>query len=173
MPVEFTPASTYLLNMAQELVKLYHPDLEEASIAFVFRSDAQKSNGKIIVGHAGKVAPMIQALLDEPYDFVIWIAEDAFNEMSQERQNALVDHELNHLYMDGDVPRLRHHDIEEFNCIYERYGAWSADLLSFVDKVERQLKLPGTEDTVTMTHDGKVVTVTGEQLERLANSMGR
>ena len=46
--------------------------------------------------------------------------------MTPEQRRALIDHELSHCSFLDQVPEMRHHDIEEFKHIIERYGFWTA-----------------------------------------------
>lgn len=128
MATEWIKATDELIDIAKEVIDQYHPSLQDASIGFLFRSEAPNSNGKITLGMAKKVGPDLNVFMD--YDFIIWVALDWWNRLRPEQKVALVDHELCHCHLDNDdKPKIKPHDVEEFNCILERHGFWwpSAD----------------------------------------------
>ena len=57
---------------------------------------------------------------------------------------ALLDHELCHVMGDTDTGfTMRDHDIEEFNAVIERHGAWSRDVVEFLATARKaQIELP-------------------------------
>jgi hypothetical protein len=129
MPAEFGPAPQYIVDLARELIDLYHSELKEVRIGLLVRDEAPISGGVATLGKARKVGPEEQALYDHPYDFVIWFAKDQWVYLSQHQKRALVDHELCHCRIsydkDGEQKlEIAKHDLEEFNVILERYGFW-------------------------------------------------
>lgn len=177
-PVEWSEASPELLRMARELIRDFHADIEDARVCLVFRSKAQKSANKMVLGKAGKVSERLQPYM--PYDFIIWIAEDVFESMDEERQRALVDHELTHCTYRNGKWALRHHDIEEFLSIIDRYGLWTADLISagaHIAKVTQQelgfLKdhAKGTVGTVDVQEAGKTLADREQEIDHLLDQI--
>jgi hypothetical protein len=99
--------------------------------------------------------------------------------MSNAEREALIDHELCHMkYNTGDEAStysLREHDIQEFAAIIARHGLWDEDLRRMDKAVEmyKQQTLPSTDDTkIIFKSRGSVATITGKQLEKLAESGG-
>ncbi len=136
MAVIWTEASPDLIHMAADLVKQHHPDLSEAIIGFVFRSEPSVSGDKLVLGQASKLPSKLTPYLD--YHFIIWISLPTWHEFSPEKRQALVDHELCHCTMtDEGEPKLRSHDVQEFTAIIERYGIWKSDLAPFAWAIQK------------------------------------
>lgn len=146
MPATWSEVDQTVLDLAQEIIHLHHKDLQEARIGFLFRSEASTSQGKTVWAHAEKVSAKFGPLLD--LHFLIWIAEDIWTRIDSQKRRALIDHELCHCEMVGD-PKMRAHDIEEFQCIIERYGFWNVDLYrlkpAFEEAIQLDLGLPKSE----------------------------
>lgn len=149
--VWFRPAAE-VAEVAGPIMDEFHEELCEVEVRFVFRSKAAKRAGHTVWGTAevvrGKSAflalgpnpPEGGALPGEADFFLITIAEDIWENLSDERRCALVDHELSHCYLDvddeGNVKlRTRGHDLEEFCRIVERHGFWREDVGRFADQV--------------------------------------
>lgn len=128
MAVEWSRASDFVIEIAQELIDLYHPTLQDARIAFLFREEAPMSNGKATLGKAAKVNAQWKPLLQEEFDFVIWFAHDRWELLDRRQRRALVDHELCHCRLVDGEPTIVAHDIEEFNVIIQRHGEWLPDM---------------------------------------------
>lgn len=146
--VTWEEASKEVIHIAQDLVEKYHPFLMDARIGFVFRSEAQVSQGRATVGKVSKISDKMRPVLD--LDFLIWIAKDVYEKLDAERRRAVIDHELTHITMGNTGLTLRHHDIEEFHSIIERYGLWTFDLVATkraIDKGE-QMHLEGLANGV-------------------------
>jgi predicted metallopeptidase len=140
MAAVWTEASSELIHMAREIIDAYHPSLKDANVGFIFRDEAPESNGKATYAKAQKVDPKLRATgLD--LDFLIWVAEDRWNQLDTNQRRALIDHELCHCYLAFGEPKMRHHDIEEFTEIIERYGFWNRDLFDAVPAVQKALQL--------------------------------
>ena len=167
MSTNYTEAPSSVIHTAEQLISQYHPHLQDARIAFVMRNEAPVTNGRETMANASKVTAINQTLME--YDFLIWIAEDSWTRITSDQKEALIDHELMHCA--GDSRHgwyMRHHDIEEFNDIIERHGMWKKDLVRMANAV-RQLRVPFGETEMQIEYKGKVVSLTGEQLDRLAN----
>lgn len=164
MAVEWDAASEEVLEMAAELIAQHHPTLGVARIGFLFRSEAGRNGHKRVLGQASKVTAKWQPLLDQPLDFIIWLAADYWlGEATPLQKRALLDHELSHCTMrDGYEPVIRPHDVEEFAHIIERYGYWRDDLLP-VGRAFEQHALPFEErirgHLTTLQNAGAVMSV--------------
>ena len=163
--VTWEEASKDVINIAQDLVEKFHPDLKLARIGFVFRSEAQISNGKEAVGQASKVSDKLKPMLE--LDFLIWIAKDVYERLDDARRRAVIDHELTHITWGQNGLTLRYHDIEEFHSIIERYGLWCHDLVKTKESIERaeQLHLEGLENGLIKALDGATLEKVGGSLE--------
>jgi len=166
MPKKYSEASTELIHLAEDLISKYHPALEEARIAFVFQDEATETDGRVELAKTSKVPPKMQPLLE--YDFLIVIAEDEWMRIASKAHEALIEHELCHCGGDAlNGWKIRHHDIEEFREVIERYGAWNAALFKDLQSI-MQPALPGTEMVVLPTKQGTVDTLDGQQLALLS-----
>lgn len=144
MTATYRPAPA-VAKLAERLIQQHHRHLLGHRVEYVFRSEAQSSGGRIVLGTARKVSGLnaLLANLDDGTDdplFVIEIAEDTWDLLDDRQRTALVDHELCHCTVgetkDGDqVLKIRGHDVEEFRDIVERHGLWKPDLTRFVRSV--------------------------------------
>jgi hypothetical protein len=150
-------------DIAERLIMAHHPNLElwMDEIRYVFRNEAAKSKGKTVFGKAHKVTALACYLAtNSPGDmnsfddsppppadmFVMEIAHDVWEVLTREQREALVDHELQHMDVlyaeDGSFKRvIRPHDIEEFNAIVQRHGAWRPDIKDFADALQLRLNV--------------------------------
>lgn len=129
-----------VLKIAQDLIKKYHPGLEDSRIGFVFRSEAGKSGGKFVVAKAAKVPEKYQPLNLE-IDFLIWIAFDTWVNFDTNQRQALIDHELYHCTSEDGTFKLRGHDVEEFAEVIKRWGMWNSSLMDSAAAFEKALQL--------------------------------
>ena len=141
MATEWCKAPQTVIDIAKDIIKSYHPDLVEARIAFVMRSTALRSGGKLVLGKARKVTDEQQVHI--PYDFVIWLAADMWHTLTPIQKQALIDHELSHCQWDyGEGAFVRGHDVEEFTHIIERYGFWWPGAEPFENAVTQAMLIP-------------------------------
>lgn len=134
--------------IGQRLIKEHHPHLVGHRVEFIFRGEAQTTNGKEVWGKARKVtglnAFLATDLPDEEADtlcdvdpfFLIEIAMDVWGRLVSKQRIALVDHELSHCTVafnnsGGLVMRLATHDVEEFDQVVARHGLYKGDLARF------------------------------------------
>lgn len=128
--------------------------LREANLA-VFMADRITQAGKVVLGDVsvprvqgrlnGLFAHLLRQLMGFDPDFIIRINQVFWRAANSREREALVYHELCHIVQrtdsDGDLmfdddtgaPKLAlvTHDIEEFNAVAERYGAWMPDVVAF------------------------------------------
>jgi len=170
--ITWSEAPQSIIHAAEELIRQYHPWLNEARIAFVMRSEAQKKGH--VLGQASKVPEKMQPYLE--YDFLIWLSEKDVAGMANSEIEALIDHELCHCAKNlaTDGWKLREHDIQEFAEIISRHGLWSADLRRMDKAVEIYQQGNLLKDTeITMSDGrGRVVSMTGDQLKRASELTG-
>ncbi len=151
-----------VLDLTKDIIREHHSDLIEAKIAMIFRSKAASTGKKLVWGKASKIPKRLQALLD--YDFLIELAADIYEDLSDEQKLALIDHELCHCHMDDfGKAKMVHHDIEEFDCIIERYGAWAPDIKKTISRMKSLPLFPDMEIQVTR---GAVDAVPAEVIQK-------
>ena len=163
MTVEYTDASFAVGTIAAPIIKAHHAHLAGERIRYVFRSEHAKDAGKAVMGKARKISGL-NAFLSADEDegggdyFVIEIAHDIWQGMSNAERKALVDHELSHCrikYSKDGEPSLyiAPHDLEEFAAIVERHGLWKRDVKDFLAAAKGQLRLLDGGDAEAV--DGK------------------
>lgn len=157
MSTQYWQVDKEVLDMAQDLIYEHHEDLYTARIGFLFRGTAPKSKGRYTYGKAGKVSSKWAALIgdeEETLDFVIWLAHDKWEELELKQKKALLDHELQHCYMEDGQAKMRGHDLEEFAVIVQRHGLWNHEIkkMAHAIAVAKQLEIPFGElaDKVTV-----------------------
>lgn len=120
--VEWSEAPSTVLDLAKRIIERDFGHLSGARIAFIFRSEAPESNGKVTYGKCKKISSQLQ--LHIPYEFVIWLARDKYITLSAHQREALIFHELCHCEWDGQIARIKGHDVEEFNRVIRKFGFW-------------------------------------------------
>lgn len=144
----YTPAPDVEI-IAKKIIQDTRPVLGHVQISYMFRPEAAVSDGKATSGMCIKVDDRNRMIHD--HDFIIEIAKDIWDEATEEFKLALVDHELGHAGLrtdeDGDIlydektnrPRtfIKKHDIEEFEDVLERHGAFHKGLRDFLDAFAR------------------------------------
>lgn len=123
-------------NIARRLIPTYHPELATARIKYIGVDEGSKKAGRPVLGKVRKISGAIQYLTE--LDFLIEIAFDSFNELDEEKRTALMDHLLERCYGEEDEKTgemkwsVREPDVQEFQSILQRHGAWNDDLTGFV-----------------------------------------
>lgn len=144
MAVTWSEVPQTVLDLASGIIEEHHPDLLDARIGFIFRSEVQVSGGKETWGQAQKVSDKMKVYMD--FDFLIWVARDIWVSLSLNQKKALLDHELCHCLYDEGKASMRPHDIEEFTEIVDRYGLWRLEL----EKMARSMKAAQPEQASFM-----------------------
>lgn len=126
MPAKYATAWDEVIEIAQELIDEYHPELRDAYIGFLMRMDRVQRKGMAVLGQASKVSPANRMFMH--YHFIIWISGPEYMNMTSIQRRALIDHELCHCEYDGtketNQASILPHDVEEFDVILRRYGFW-------------------------------------------------
>lgn len=167
---EWEEASPSVIHIAEELIEKHHTELKPARIGFIFRKKAQRSNGRLALAQAQKVAAKLQVYLE--FDFLIWVSkEDWEGKLTDNQRLALIDHELTHCTRRIDTGEwvIRPHDVQEFWEIIERYGLWSNDLLAgkralTSRAVQEELPL------VELSSGGKVAAISPNDMRKISQS---
>lgn len=145
--------------LGTEIIHSTRPYLGHVKIAYMFRPEAAVSDDKVIAGMCIRVDDRNRVIHDQ--DFIIEIAKDVWEDATQEFRRALMDHELGHagIRMDenGDViydektnrPKtyIKKHDIEEFEDVLERHGAYHKALRQFLEAFARSKKKKAGDKT--------------------------
>lgn len=153
-PAEIRPAPE-VETVGRKLIGLYHRGIEGCRIEFAFRCGDWKNKGKDVFGKASVISGTgaYMAALGLPIEqrkaaklFLVLISKAAWERFSLAQREALVDHELCHLWLNAKgQPSTVGHDLEEFKAIVDRHGFWLGDIEEFATvaahKLE-QLSLP-------------------------------
>ncbi len=200
MPINYTPAPD-VRRVAQDVIRDHHTHLITNSVyvLYLFTDEAEKIKGKRALGTARKVsglnaflARMDEDHCEDPTFFLICVWEQWWRSRSttDDQRRALVDHELCHLHSEEEEGPLGNktgrillslvpHDLEEFNCIVDRHGAWEPSIDAAAG--ETQLTLPELQEqvaaerntSVTLTTRQGSVTLSSEKLREQAERAGR
>jgi len=139
---DFLPDAS-LDEIGGDLIEMYPNDLghlAEVQIAYFWKRTGGKKSGAPIMGKAVKPSGLMTAFTTA--DAVVWIAANhvAEAEYTQRQIQALVFHELNHIWVeepdDEDGVRkvvMRGHDIEAFKSEVIAFGAWEEMLQEAAD----------------------------------------
>lgn len=128
-------------QIANELLPLFHSELAEARMQYVFVDVASQKNGRPVLGKARKMSGALEFLLAK--DFLIEVALDQWNTASERQRRALVDHLLESCTGEEDEEtgemkwKMRDPDVKEFTSIIHRHGAWTAELAGMVEVAQR------------------------------------
>jgi hypothetical protein len=128
-------------EIALRLIPTYHPELATARIIYIFVDKASKKTGRNVFGKARKISGALEFLLEQ--DFLVEVAMDCWNELTDRQRNALVDHLLECCTgledeKTGDMRwAMREADVKEFTSILNRHGAWTDELSGMVEVAQR------------------------------------
>lgn len=158
------------------IVTTYHPDMaaHECRIAIAGHSGwTEDADGRLKLGQCKRATDLDRDL--HHFDFVILVNTQAWERLSEEQREAVLDHELCHIALardsDGEVKkdergrvcwRLRKHDVEEFTAIIERRGLYKPDLERFAAAVVGQSSHPLFADQEGGPEPPKVTAEGGE-----------
>jgi hypothetical protein len=151
-----------VLHTAENLIELHHPRLTTARICFVFRKTAQSSKGRKVLAHVSTIPAKEQVFLE--YDFLAWVSKEDWERLSQEKREALIDHELCHMTINNqNIWSIIGHDIEEFVAVIKRHGNWNRSL----QEAEAALAEFGVQLGLQYAgkNGGKVGTISSTQLK--------
>ena len=165
----YTEVTPEVIDLAQSLIRRYHPTLIDARVRFVFQDVASYKDGWVVFATTSKVPPAYKVHLD--FDFLIKIAFDQWAQMTADQREALIDHELCHCRcsLDDGALSIRNHDIEEFAVIIERHGLWHSGLLRVGPALHKATQLSfafeeAKEMAKELQKQGAVVTVNPETI---------
>ena len=165
MSDKWVEAPNSVVLLVQELVNSYHPDLKDARIGLIFRETASISKGVPVIGHVQKTPEIMKVYLD--YDFIIWLADDAYSDLDENQRKALIDHQLCHCTMIEGVPCTVGHDVEEFQAVINRHGLWNSSLLSVANSII-QMSFDFAKPKEVNESDGYIGTILPEAMADLS-----
>lgn len=128
--------------IAEALIPSHHPHLQTCRIGYLWVESMERAS-KIILGKASRANAKLRHYGN--IDFLVEFNWTIWKELSPLQLAALVDHELQHCFMekvkDEEKPVIVPHDIEEFGMIVERWGLWKPDLARFAESVRKAPQL--------------------------------
>ncbi len=115
------------------LVDSIHQHLHAAEIGYLFR-EKMTDRDRTRLAQASRVTGKLAHYSN--LDLLIEVNWEQWRILPDARRIALIDHELCHFAKDADnkgntVYKVVAHDLEEFNAIARRWGAWKRDLHRF------------------------------------------
>lgn len=126
-------------KLANHLINQHHSHLATVEIRYFFYSKEIMQGDKQLWGRARKITGLNAVLAnsdttEDKQFFVIEIWRTMWDRMTEKQRAALVDHELEHCWVDeNDKLAIAKHDVEEFTNVIRRHGLWRADVQSFVE----------------------------------------
>jgi hypothetical protein len=171
MPVKWTTASNLVISTITDLVNNWHPNLRGSSICVVYRSEPANQGGVPVYSDAKKFPVNLIPLMEENYEFLIWVAKETFESSGRSIQMAMLDHALCHCQITDKGPAIVGHEISEFGAILERHGLWNSALRSNRNSIiaAAQMELPTIEMS---TSAGRIATISAADLTRAAERLG-
>jgi len=121
---------------ARLIVKAWHPELQGARFAHLYRQKLGGTDPCRVIGRAKKAGPELVHLAQ--VDFIITYSFTAWIGLEWHQRLALIDHELSHCGKDVDgagwvtVP----HDLAEFGNVVRRWGPWHDGITAFQHQLE-------------------------------------
>lgn len=119
-----------IVDMVKELVGKYHPDLALVvdEIAVVIREKAAQRGGRAVLGKSAKASPLIGVLGDTDYKFVLELAGDEWQNLSNRERTALLDHLLCACRADEEDGEIKYSlappDVYFYWDEFDRWGDW-------------------------------------------------
>lgn len=168
MAKEYSDADDTVGFIAKGLIGNYHPELAEARILYIFVSEASKKGGVELYGRVKKVSGFNEWYME--VDFIIEVAADKWNELDASQRTALVDHLLERCTGEenektGEMSwKIREPDVQEFESILNRHGAWHSTLAGFVS-VAQKVNMTGLIEEEEQDLNDEVVETTEESAE--------
>lgn len=137
---QYAPAPE-VADIARRLIAAFHPHLHGVRIEYVWVNKPPVIHGKPRAACMRKVTGLYAFLATpgfagepEPF-FVMEVCKPIWDHTPAEGRLALVDHELKHGGYDDELDSISivPHDIEEFDDVVERHGAWHDGLVRFAE----------------------------------------
>lgn len=127
MSHRYVEASEEAVEKTNQVIEQWFPPLKLATIKVLFDTKKRTKNGKIVLGEIKKATDLIRRLTDnlaeDGCDYIMFLDQVAFANISDIDQIRLVRHELRHCKVVGteEKPKFKlvPHDIEDFEIEIE------------------------------------------------------
>jgi len=115
-----------------KLISQYHPHLAlvDSEIAIIFKAKASKSKGQVVLGSPKKAGAILKVLGKGEYKFILEIAADEWQSLSDTQRIAFMDHllcgcKVEENEEDGTIKcSLVSPDVQFYYQELERHGDW-------------------------------------------------
>jgi hypothetical protein len=136
-----------VMDIVQKLIAKHHPHLAliEKDIGVVFKDKATEKAGLVIPGNTKKAPPLMEILTDKKfnYKFIIELGADAWQQLNDKQQQALLDHHLCAMLVEEDKEgglkcSIRPPDFVGYKEEVERWGMWrpmDEDTLTIIEEM--------------------------------------
>lgn len=144
VPTQFDLADDDLVELANKLIAKNHTHLASCKMAYLYKNKPMKLKGVEVAATAEKVPTKHRSL--SGYHFIITIAYPTWQELDDKIRLAVLDHELEHCFVEDDEktgePKysVLPHDVEEFSTIIRRHGLYTKDLVRIGHVVQDALE---------------------------------
>ncbi len=140
----FAPVELFVL--AEKIIAEHHSYLEDARIAFLFRSGKWRNKGKVVTGRALVAPPLWRCT--SGFELVLIINEILYQSLDEKGREALLDHELSRFELQNSGSlvfgektwTIREHDVQEFSDVVKRHGICFTNLQSLLAGQQLQLQ---------------------------------
>ena len=139
-------------SYAKKLIGPFHPELATARIKYIFVDKGSIKSGRPVFGKVRKISGALEYLTQ--LDFLVEIALDHWNELTEQQRTALVDHLLERCWGEESEEdsgafkwSIREPDVQEFGSILQRHGVWNDSLGGFVS-IAKKIKVDDLVDDV-------------------------
>lgn len=109
-------------KVIEENANLHHLKDERCRIAYQYSDDKKTSRGKIVFADTEKVKDKLKAMI--PYDFVVTFYQPNTANLTDDKMEKLMYHELRHVGFDPAEGKFTiiPHEIEDFRDIVDSWG---------------------------------------------------
>jgi hypothetical protein len=159
--IRYTEASTKAYEILHQVQKEWFPLLQEAIIKILFDTKKRKKGRHLILASIRKSSDLIRKLTDnladEGCDYIIFLDQVVFENISDEDRIRLIRHELRHCKITGSPEKPRYqiipHDIEDFIIEIELNQDnvdWAKKVTELAETIYEQIEVQKKEDEKTM-----------------------
>jgi hypothetical protein len=139
-------ADSNIQKKIEFLIGQAHPELVDIieDIVVVFKDKSSKVGGKISLGKVLKAPGILSVLGDREYQFIFEMGFDVWNTITDEHQDALLDHFLCHIGVEEDDKNgdrkyfLQSPDVCYFSNNLSRYENWQQEVDTLVNPQNNQ-----------------------------------
>ena len=116
----------------RDLIAKYHTDLamHDDEIVVLFKEKATQVGDVVVLGKTTKASPVLALLAEKPYKFVITLAADEWQRLTNSQRLALLDHHLCACRAEEDPATgvtkfwVQPPDVGFYQAELERHGFW-------------------------------------------------